>query len=773
MTKIGLKILLIALISSFIFFFNSDNTKSCWYEYIEPINGLFNGDVIVEPTLSPFFYVPNPDYYGTPTPDASLNPVTDNLKEWFDYFEQTGSNEELNYLIYKATVSEVESVIYSIENHKNSIEQKLMSNSIIKYLIKKNSTHALNYLKYAKQCEPNAIGFRKSEWDELVRDSLEMRQLVNIGLEHYSNCNDNFIKLRYAYQIIRLTHYLNDYKETISFFDSLITPLNSHSIIKYWSMSHKAGALLRIGEYAKSMYLFSKIFDECLSKRLLAEQNFKINEASLLNETLDLCQNNHEKAVIWFLHSLKNNDMRGLKRIYELDPGSPYLEVLLARAIERLEEDIFIDVKDYKPNWSNNFTRIDHKQFIEFVEKVAANRNTKRPYFWEYCAGYLSVLKKDYKSMALHFANSSALLAKDSDDLLERMKIIQIYAKADSVKDVNLIFESKITDDFKWLLSLNKRHANEAFKWSMLKLADKYLEQKDTAKYLLCLGQKLTAASDNNTVNYLDYKSNPRTISLEKLIGFLQNTRFFKGYPEHYKISKLDEFLIDNFYYTYNDLLEIEGTMYLSMFDFNSALNSLYLIKDELELLPVDPFKMNIRDCINCNTSTPTAQLYNKYTFAKKMLDLEKEIKFSNKNKAENYFLLANAYYNITYFGNCWMMADFYRSYSYYSESPNVMDCSKAEEYYLKALALSNSKEFQAQCLFMAAKCEQNRFYIDKGVFLERDYSYPYDYDQSPQIKKENYREYFKKLKRDYSKTEFYKQALKECKYFNYFVTNK
>lgn len=771
MAKISLKILLIASISSFVFFFNSDKTKSCWIEYVEPINGLFNGDIIKEPTLSPFFYVPTPNYYGRPNSDSSLISETDNLKEWFEYFEKFGTNKELNYLIYKSSLSEIDAAILAVENKHDQFDGSLNKNSIVKHLVKINSSEALRYLKYAKQCEPNAIGFRESNWDELVRDSTEMKQLIDIGLIQYSQSDNDFIKTRYAYQIIRLTHYLKDFNRTIALYDSLVTPLNSQSIIKYWALSHKAGALWSTGEYALSSYLFSKIFDECLSKRLLAEQNFNIENASLLNETLELCQNNHEKAVIWFLYSYNNNDMRGLKRIYELEPESVYLEILLTRAIENLEEDIYIYIKGYEQSWSNNFTRMDHNQFIDFVRKVASNKNTKRPYFWEYCAGYLSLLKHDYKSMGFHFANSRSLLTKDEDDLLERMRIIEVFAKAESVKDLNLIFESKIIDELKWLLSLNKRHSDEAFKWSMLRLADKYLEQKDSAKYLLCLGQRLSSASYNQTVTQIDYKSNPEAISLKKLLGFYQNARYFSRESEYYKVSKYDEFLMDNFYYNYNDLSEIDGTIYLAKYDFESALSSFYYIKDALELLPADPFQMNLKDCHDCDAKSLTVKLYTKHSFAKRMLELEKEILSTPKNRAENYYLLANAYYNLTYFGNSWMIIDFYRSYfsSYYD--PNYLDCSKAEEYYLKAMTSSDDKEFKAKCLFMAAKCEQNRFYNDKEFFQTNDYYSNYN-DPHPEIKKENYKMYFKTLNDNYSKTKFFKEALKECKYFNYFVTH-
>jgi hypothetical protein len=772
MAQISLKILLIASISSFVFFFNSDNSKSCWYEYEEPINGLFNGYVIKEATLSPFFYVPTPNYFGHPPSDSSLISENDNLKEWGDYFQNNGNKNDVTYLIYKSSVQDIESIISAISNSQTTVNAKLLSNSIVKYLVKNKSVEGLNYLLFAKRCEPSAVGFRTNNWDELVRDTTEMKTLISDGLNEYTRCTDIFLKMRYAYQIIRLTHYLKHYDETVRLYDLLVTSLNSKSIIKYWALSHKAGALASLGEQAQSNYLFSKIFDECLSKRLLADLNFKVKEASQLTETLEYCQNNHEKNVVWFLYSYHSSDMGGLKRIYELEPSSPYLEVLLGRAIDQMEEGIFrYWQKMIEPNWTDDFTRLDNKQFYSFVKTVASNRNTKRPYFWEYCAGYLSLLSRDYISMKYHFQIAKTLLPIGEEEFLERMKMLEIYSKADEVKDVNLIFESKIVEELKWLLGLQKRHADEAFKWAILKLADKYLTQKDTAKYLICQGQKLSSASYSNTLTFVDYKSNPSAVPLNKLISYLQNCKYYES-SEYYDLPEFDRFLINNFCYTQKDILEIQGTLYLSEYKFNKAISVLYDIRNELEYLPADPFTIDLKDCQSCDAKSLTKKLYTKFTFALKLKNLEEEIKTNKKNLDENYFLLANAYYNMSYFGNSWMSTDFYRSRFANYYSPNNLDWSKAEEYYLKAMTHSNDKEFIAKCAFMAAKCEQNRFYLDKGYLID-DNEYHGNCEQNPEIKKENYRTYFKVLKDKYSKTKFYQQALKECKYFNYFVTNK
>jgi hypothetical protein len=148
----------------------------------------------------------------------------------------------------------------------------------------------------------------------------------------------------------------------------------------------------------------------------------------------------------------------------------------------------------------------------------------------------------------------------------------------------------------------------------------------------------------------------------------------------------------------------------------------------------------------------------------------------ADKEKSANYYyLLANGYYNITYYGNSWMVSCFNTRgelQNFYIEGENydLYDCSTAEQNYLKAAQKTKNKEFEARCYFMAAKCEQNKFYNNERSISE--YNTKEDYDRLLKIKTENYKTYFKKLTNNYSDTEFFKEALKECKYFNYFVTH-
>lgn len=157
-----------------------------------------------------------------------------------------------------------------------------------------------------------------------------------------------------------------------------------------------------------------------------------------------------------------------------------------------------------------------------------------------------------------------------------------------------------------------------------------------------------------------------------------------------------------------------------------------------------------------CDFEDKTQHSPTKSEFAQAMIDLEKKVAQDPANAARYFLKLGNGYYNMTHFGNSWMVIDYYRSDIYKTDSTEFCDCSKAKEYYMKALQSSANKEFPTKCCFMISKCDQNDFYLT-GKSCEDPVS-------------DKYRTYFKTLKEKYADTQYYKEAINECGYLNYYV---
>ena len=245
---------------------------------------------------------------------------------------------------------------------------------------------------------------------------------------------------------------------------------------------------------------------------------------------------------------------------------------------------------------------------------------------------------------------------------------------------------------------------------------------------------------------------------MDNLIDFLEKpgkTDFEKLLAKIYCVDK-------------NDLLFIKGTVLLNQHKFKDAIE--YFEKSgDFGDIQADPFVIHVRDNHDRDIRDTTHIHYTKLSFCKRMLELENLVKSNSKNADKYYFLLANGFYNISYYGNCWDASSFWRDFDFpgYDESKDwqFYDCSTAQLYYEKTMKVTKNKEFAAKCCFMAAKCEQNMFY---NTWYKFYYSQNTDYEKE----RSKYRTYFKVLINKYSKTKFYKEALAECKYFNEFVTN-
>jgi hypothetical protein len=148
------------------------------------------------------------------------------------------------------------------------------------------------------------------------------------------------------------------------------------------------------------------------------------------------------------------------------------------------------------------------------------------------------------------------------------------------------------------------------------------------------------------------------------------------------------------------------------------------------------------------------------------MLDIEETAKKNGKDAAQNYFLLANGFYNMTYYGNARVFRAtriYWDTFSWsYDPQENNMpseietmyyDCSRAKTYYAKALELAPNKEFAAKCQWMMLKCDLNTYY-NEGVGSDGDYPNTLIHEG-----------FYDSLITVYGKTKYYQEIIAQCGY--------
>ena len=127
-------------------------------------------------------------------------------------------------------------------------------------------------------------------------------------------------------------------------------------------------------------------------------------------------------------------------------------------------------------------------------------------------------------------------------------------------------------------------------------------------------------------------------------------------------------------------------------------------------------------------------------------------------------FALATGLYNISYYGNSselyWGDPLHYGHGDRSAEANRNLDL--AQKYYVQAMNLSKDAEFKARACFMAAKTEHHQ--KDNADYPHWQYERKVDFVSG---------RYFKILKTEYSKTQYYQEALRECGYFSTYVNAK
>ncbi|MES2731434.1 MAG: hypothetical protein V4714_06785 [Bacteroidota bacterium] len=707
---------------------------------------LFAPEIIQQLSFEPFFYAPYTHYYGDQEA-VNTSESIDNLSEWAEYFKTKASFKDLDSLIYSTDLKEVQELIKVNTSRKPlPASHPLAKNTAVQAVFQANDQEFLNYLLFAKKCEPFVS---VDAWEEEKQVQPAMGKLMLEGKKLYALALSPVIKLRYAFQVVRLAHYNQDYKGCIQLYNELVNPLPQESLIKYWAMAHKAGALKATEAYPEAVYLYSRVFDKCPSRQLAAFGSIQFSREEWLAKSLNQCKSQEEKSTLLFMASLEHTDydLPSLQKIYQATPNDPRLLVLLGREINKLESA--------HSEWTGGITaekaptNNPAKALKDFVVQVADLKTIPQPDLWYFAAGYLSYLDKDWANVKSYF--KKAKKANSKDEVLQgQIHIIEIMLKVAEAKKLDVKFENDILSEIQWLKTaktVNLRFSN-AYTFLMGVLGKKYKEQGNKLMSYLCLSHADSYAySSYSYSQYMFYR--PDAPFTRELIVWMEKT------------SKTDfeKFLYKDFKPSKNELIELEGSLLLAKYQFKEAIAKYNQIDStdkgsETYTLPADPFAIHINDCHDCDFEAPKKKTYTKRSFAEEMLNFEDLIVKDAKNAGQYYFFLANGYYNLSYYGNTWMAID-YSSRSRDPKDQTYTDNSKALEYYLKALSLTKNKEFAAKCVFMASKCEQNAYYNSPAYEEER---------------KNQPRAYFKTLKDNYSSTKYYQQVIGECERFAKYV---
>jgi hypothetical protein len=702
---------------------------------------MFAPEVIEKQSNEPFFRASYSPFYGTGSYYENYNKAFNesNVAEWNTYFEKQVSNEKLNFWLYKANLKDVDAMIFKIKG-KKELKDSLLPFSLADVKPSTKTNSFLYYLGFAKRNEEFAVR-NIYNWygeEEKKEPTIEITGQIEGGQKFLSNAKDDFMKERYLFQLIRLNYFSANYENTIKLYNDNKSTFKTGNSIQWRCMGYAAAAHNKQKNYSQANYFYSLIYAGCEQQKQSAYLSFHPQDDKDWNACLALAKNTKEKTVLWQLFGLYFDPHKAIDEIYKLDPKSEQLDLLLVRLVNMEEEKFNGNVyekakrEEYKCN----------KETISIINKIASANNTSNPSLWNLAAAYINYASRDFKVGAAYLAQAEK--GKDKSELFNaQYHIIKLFGNLYAAGEINEKTEKLLLPDIKILFdtkTMNIKSARTLFaqNWTRSTLSYLYAQKGEYEK-----AEMIYAGSVKN------YFSD------------IPNIRAMISYFEKPKHSELEEFFIPIASTGKINYLELLGIRYAQVDKLDSAIIAFKQVKSPETLLG-NPFTIHINDCHDCDHAAAQKTKYTRLSFAEKMFEMKNKAASKPEEAAQNYFLVANGFYNMTYFGNARLFYDNpidFRHY-YYSnsnEGTKENDCALALKYYLLARDKSTDKEFKAKCTFMAAKCEQNLW------FLTRKYEDGIDFKSGV---------YFKELVKTYSTTKYFDEIVKECGYFRTFATN-
>lgn len=747
----------------FTHFFNAhqwDNQKSYTPYYYTGVAFLYSGEDVVRSS------------------DTLFN-------EWQNYFGNRISGDDLAQFFYNGDTLQM----WQVYQHVNAKTRPLLNdayagNPLTDYFMtkKKKDIATLRYMLYAKSVEPYVLG-NEYDWEAYKRDSSAMAVLIERGLKEYNALKKREdLKLKYAYQLVRLCHYSGNAVDALKYYDLLVAHNKTASVLKELSLALRGGALYRLGQHEEAAYEFSKCFNASKVNRYSNYLGFlwSTNERISMEPYLAFCKNDKERSGMLLLFGLTNpnNAFDEIQQLSDIAPASPELEVLCVREINKAEEQFLTPLLntvkggyDFNGSGWNTLSNQDDlqeriktvQQLQTFLETMASNPSVVNRAFYLLSASYCSMMLEDLEKSA-YLLNEAAKYPM-GNDLKAQWEINRLLLTINAAKVIDAETEAKILPSLQWLLSKSKESGINRYDVIYRNvfaqvLAKKYRTQGNKLKEILSVAAADKVAWNQAGLQYLRENANPQLI--EQVYGFFTNKH----------LSAFDKFIRANNTLNESSVAEFMGTVYLRAQQYDKAVEWFQKFPDSTPIYK-NPF---IELYFDREERLPNDKVVtNKLDFARAMYEVQRNI-LKGKNLFDNYYTMGLGLYNTTYYGYAWELVEYYRSgndgYSLPDDATDFQreyfSAESAYQFFEKAYNATSDKERKAKALFMMAKCAQKQIFMPKYESFKLWESY----DRERKAYYEDFKNnvHFEELYEKYRTTKTYMAVYNSCSYLRDFV---
>lgn len=694
------------------------------------------------------------------------------------------------YCKKQPSAADIEEAIYRLD--ARSIQSANSNNSLIQYLQKTKNQQAIDYIVFAKNCEPlNRVFTDPWERDDINSDgqlTQKRNLLIDTALQRAKQTAGD-IQLRYAFLAIRLAFYNDDAPHIKEIYQQYFSKRKQKNILDYWTLYFNT--ITEPTSAIKNLNI-ARVFANAPDKRMGVIYEYK--KTIPLSSTLSLAKNNDDKAALYLIDAVRNpgRALPNLKVLYTLNAPPAYLDFLLLREINKLEDWLYtpgyylfppslaFDIDYSGVSRDKVFKTIETdrsyaREVLQFIDAISAV-GAQNKILWNTAKAYLHLMLKEYDPCLAITSPLQKQLSK-SNDALYGIQMIEALALTGKQNKGNAI----IPEAIKPILLKSFQNKNYPFIFAIAKELEYKGNTSDAALLMTKVNQgeswesgnvywKNARGINNKYVDfyweyfgYLDAQYSAE--ELNALVNNINNGKAEKSVFSEWKYESIKKDM--------SRLYDLLGTKYIRENNLQSALKAFKNVNDTLWTsnnypyafyLAANPFYTNMY-----NEHTPTYAdtiHYTKTTITGTLLDyLKKASDPTRSDRDYYYFLVANCYLNMTQYGNSWMMRRYYWTTN--KQNTGIIDddeyfnCTLAKKYYLEAKKLTKSKKFAALCLRMAGRCEKHKL----------NFAYGYaSYSQRDIIFQQN--RYYKDLKNQYP--QYYDELISNCESFeNYFAARE
>ncbi len=753
---------------------------------------LFRPSIIQYPQLDAMQY--SQRLYHPFDPDDLHSENDDNCKEWLQFTNGKVKYDHIYELQYN-TPPDSFLIAYQTNNW-----ERFKGNSFIKWLLARKNKHALEYFAVAKSIEKTQTTYR-SDWGAYIYEvqSESLDSLKQICYDRSQKKLPAFLKHRYAFQYLKSAYYStnSEHEQTTiqEVFQYLIA--NSNSITTQWSYIYYA--LLQTNNQQQAHYLV-QAFDKCDAKKYRA---FSLLSASTLDTLGKTTDDAYIRVMARAIAAMKHpgRSLEDIRFVYEADPDNKYLPLLITREINKLEDWLYSpEVLYFSPFLQNNWLHTTTDEWyarhnIEFDKKYLREllillQHMQQTGFAR--KNFLLLSIAHLHNMLHEHLHAESILSSMETPSEDEEKASFLLEQLFTFINTQPLMEEGTQQQA--ALLINEMEAINSGRKN--KHTDTY--QHELGNMLLYLSRKYQAAGATVVAGLLYDKASVMTneyiYPARNEDGFYGFIAYFEKYAHTDDIDALlalkhkqnktsfEQFITPPIWGSDNIYLDLKGTLHFRKGDFKQALKVFenlpedfwqhtYAFADYLPLTSVSEVEKEIPVSVG---NKKTYSIASKKQIVEDILGIQQQLNASatNREKALYTFWLANARFNISYFGKAWMAyaygktsrepntdsRDMHR-FAYYYINPNKTNdvsnyyyLKEARKLYEQALQLAgNDRELQAQCLMMLGICDEYQHVFDPPA-------------NTGFVNGPSYRSlHFTALNKLYSKTKFFEAVAVSC----------